>query len=372
MHSQPGFSEWAQRVVEWIPEDVRLPGGLDAVNLSLNRRRLAEFLDSFASDSDVHDFLLLDLLGVQTGANISSTGEVEKVADLSLRPFRLWEYIWLYKALQLSEGGRSVLDLGGPASHLILSAALAGNRVHSRDLNPEIVEAGRRCASTFRLENYSAEVGDMRDLSSIASNSVDCIVCCSVLEHLTGADQKRALSEMARVLVPGGMIGLTFDYGAGAPGINVYLPPPHEPPATTDEVYRRYVHSGLEVLGEGKLEDPVAGSLFRSSEISYAIAALFLGKPPLRQPALPSAIQREQSALSRLRIPNLLARLHEKARQDLTAVEQLKAYKQAADERLIALDEAHAEQEMLYAELKRREQKILEQNAYTLQLLQRE
>jgi len=374
MNTEPvvEFSDWALRVVEWIPEDAGLPGGLDTTNLSLNRRRLAEFLDSFGRDSDVHDFLLLDLLGVQTGSEISSSGEIEDVADLSLRPFRLWEYIWLYKALRLSEGGQAVLDLGGPASHLLLSAALAGNRVHSVDLNPRIVEAGRRCASTFRLENYRAEVGDMRDLSGIASNSVDRIICCSVLEHLTGDDQKRALTEMARVLAPGGIIGLTFDYGAGAPGINIYLPPPHEPPATADEVLSRYAHSGLKVLGQGRLEDPIPGSLFSSSEVSYVIAALFLGKAPLRQPALPMAIYREQSVLSRLHIPDLLIRLHEKARRDLKAVEELKAFKRAADDRLIALDNAHAELDSLYAELRLREEKLFEQKAYIDRLHRRE
>ena len=366
------FSDWSLRVVEWIPEDAGLPGGLDTVNLTLNRRRLAEFLEAFASDSDVRDFLLLDLVGVQTGAEISSTGEIEQLADLSLRPFRLWEYIWLYKVLSLSQGGQSVLDLGGPASHVVISAALAGNRVHSVDLNPRIVEAGRECAQTFRLQNYGAEVGDMRDLSGIASNSVDRIVCCSVLEHLTGADQKRALSEMARVLAPGGIIGLTFDYGAGAPGVNAYLPPPHDPPATADEVRSRYVHSGLEILGDGRIEHPIPGSLFRSSEISYVIGALFLGKPPLQRPALPAPIHREQSVLSRLRIPDLPVRLHEKAHRDLTVIEELKAFKQAAGDRLLALDEAHAELDRLYAELKLRLEKILEQQAYIEQLQRRQ
>ncbi|HYL36197.1 MAG TPA: methyltransferase domain-containing protein [Bryobacteraceae bacterium] len=360
------LSDWVQQVVEWAPEDANLPGSLDSINLTLNRRRLAEFLQHFRSDSDVRDFLLLDLLGVAIGAEISSTGEVEVVPDLSLRPFRLWEYIWLYKILGLGAGGNSVLDLGGPASHIVISAALAGNKVHSLDLNPRIVQAGRRCADAFQLESYRAEVGDMRDLSSIAPNSVDRIVCCSVLEHLTGPDQKKALSEMARVLAPGGVIGLTFDYGAGAPGVNSYLPPPHEPPETADQVRNRYVHSGLEILGDVRLEDPVAGSLFRTADVSYTIAALFLGKPPLQQLPAPVAVHRERSFVPYPRTPDLLGRLQEKARSDQSRLE--KAFQQVAEDRLMALENAHAELGRLYPELNLREQKLVEEKAHAQEL----
>ncbi len=360
------FSDWVQKVVEWAPQDGSLPGGLDALNLALNRRRLAEFLEHFWSDSDVQDFLLLDLLAVGVGAEISSTGEIELVPDLSTRPFRLWEYIWLYKALGLAEGGKSVLDLGGPASHVIIAAALARNRIHSVDLNPRIVEAGRQCAMVFQLDEYRAEVGDMRDLSSIAPDSVDRIVCCSVLEHLTGPDQKLALSEMARVLAPGGVIGLTFDYGTPAPGVNIHLPPPHEPPESADEVRRRYVHSGLEILGDLNLENPIPGSLFRTQEVSYTMGTLFLGKPPLEELRLPAPVQRGLSVIPNLRVSDLIIRLQEKARQDLSRAEGAKALHLAAEDRLIALEEAHAELGRLYVELELRDQKLKEEKAALL------
>ena len=76
MQSEAGvkFSDWLEKVVEWAPDDVDLPGGLDSINLALNRKRLAEFLQHFQSDSDVQDFLLLDLLGVEIGTEISSSG----------------------------------------------------------------------------------------------------------------------------------------------------------------------------------------------------------------------------------------------------------------------------------------------------------
>lgn len=99
--------------------------------------------------------------------------------------------------------------------------------------------------------------------------------------------REKALAEMARVLAPGGAIGITFDYGKGAPGANVYLPPPHKPPETAAEVRRRYLDSGLEMLGDFALEDPIPGSLFRTDRESYTIGALFPGKPPFQTPPIP-------------------------------------------------------------------------------------
>ena len=168
---------------------------------------------------------------------------------------------------------------------------------------------------------------------------------------------------MARVLAPGGVIGLTFDYGAGAPGVNAYLPPPHEPPESADEVCSRYVHSGLEILGDFGLEDPVPGSLFRTQEVSYVIGALFLGKPPLQQPPAPVALNRERSSIPYVRIPDLVIRLFEKARRDLSGLEGAKAFQQAAQERLTALENADAELRRLYPELKLREEMLLDMQA---------
>jgi SAM-dependent methyltransferase len=357
------FSDSLRQVVEWLPGDESLPGGLQSINLTLNRKRLAEFLDRFQTDSDLRDFLMLDVLAAAIGAKISSTGEEEEVSELALRPFRLWEYVWLYKVLELSEPRKRVLDLGGPASHLLILATLAGNQTRSLDINPRIVEAGRNCAEQFRLDDYRADVGDMRDLSTITSNSVDRILCCSVLEHLTGLDQKRALSEMARVLAPGGVIGLTFDYGRPAPGMNIYLPAPHEPPETAGEVRDRYVHSGLEIVGDAQLDDPLGGSLFRTQDVSYTIGALFLGKPPLRQPIAPGPVHRKHSLIPYIPTPHLVLGLQNKARGDRSRLERMKAAEQSAQERLIALENSHAELGRLYAELVLREEQLLKLTA---------
>ena len=119
----------------WVSDDDgALPSETDGINVVLNRIRLAKFLVCFAEDKDVRDLLALDVLGSAVGLPLSSTGLLEDSAVLATRPFRLWEYAWLYKSLRLNQGGRKVLDLGGPASHLSVLAAIAECDVTSVDI----------------------------------------------------------------------------------------------------------------------------------------------------------------------------------------------------------------------------------------------
>lgn len=341
-------SPWAVRLADLRPDDEGLPNDWPGVNLALNRARLARFLAEFADDGDVRDFLLLDALRIAVGAPLSSTGILDESA-LALRPFRLWEYAWLYKGLCLASGGQDVLDLGGPASHLTILAALAGNRVVSADINPAIVEAGRQCARLFSLRTLDARVDDMRELPDLQPESFDVIMSCSVLEHLTAADQERALQRMAKLLRPGGRIGLTFDYGIPAPAANEHLPPPHEPPRSASEALRRYAVTGLSPLGNQLSEDPVAGTLFRDDTVQYVMGSLFLGKPPWPSLSAPQAEMRKPSAFSLLAVDDFPLQFYTQAveahQRRVTATEQeaglrknLKIFEDAAAERLAELN----------------------------------
>ena len=52
---------------------------------------------------------------------------------------------------------------------------------------------------------------DVTNMSSIADNSIDTIICISVLEHIW--EYQRALDEIERVLKPGGKLLLTVPFG---------------------------------------------------------------------------------------------------------------------------------------------------------------
>lgn len=300
---------WALEMA-WVSDgDDSLASSIKGINLVLNRMRMATFLAEFADDGDVRDLLTLDVLGTMAGLPISSTGAQESAPSLAMRPFRIWEYVWLYKALGLSAGGLKLLDLGGPASHLSVLAALAGCHVTSVDINPAFVRAAYECAGAMGLTTLDTRVGDMRDLSEFADGSFDAIVCCSVLEHLTAPDQEIALREAARVLKPGGLVGLTFDFGVGAPGANEHLPPPHDPPTSATEAVRRYSQGGLTSVGNPFTEDPIPGVLFHHESIGYTVASLFLAKAPAPRVRIPRC-DRAGSRLGKLAIKELPYRLH--------------------------------------------------------------
>jgi SAM-dependent methyltransferase len=292
----------------------------------------------------VRDLLFLDWISVETSTEATSTS-LPAEPYLAQRPFRIWEYSWLFKTLGLAAGDADVLDLGGPASHLTLLTALAGNRVVSLDINPQIIDAGRRCAERLGIDTLQVREGFMQDLSTFPDASVDRILCCSVMEHLHTSGQEQAIEEMARVLRPGGIVGMTFDYGPAAPGFNAHLPPPHEPPGNSGEVLRWYARAGLRVLGNTSIEPPLDGCLFRDAKVRYTIASLFLGKPPNLSLEPPEPTSRRESFLSRIRMPDLpYLAFREGNRKDrllqtyvhtvLSLREENIVYRQAAEERL--------------------------------------
>ena len=305
----PEVPEWASNLAWVCEDDEALPPTMDGINVVLNRARLASYLAEFGHDRDIRDLLVLDVLATAAGLPFSSTGLLDGLPTLALRPFRIWEYTWLYKVLGLGNGDARILDLGGPGTHVSILAALAGCSVTSIDINPEFVRAAQECAEALCLSRLSTQVGDMRDLSGLADESFDAVISCSVLEHLTAGDQETALEEMARVLKPGGMIGLTFDYGPAAPGANEYLPPPHDPPPSAEEALRRYARAGLAPLGNAFVEDPIPGALFHDERVRYTIASLFLGKPPVPDVRVPRC-ECTGSVLGSLVISMLPSRIH--------------------------------------------------------------
>jgi ubiquinone/menaquinone biosynthesis C-methylase UbiE len=100
----------------------------------------------------------------------------------------------------------TVLDVGGAAGAYALWLADAGYTVHLLDAVPRLVsEAERRSAGRSR-PLASCRVGDARALT-FGDQSADIVLLLGPLYHLTEADDRaRALSEVRRVLKPGGRL----------------------------------------------------------------------------------------------------------------------------------------------------------------------
>lgn len=131
--------------------------------------------------------------------------------------FLCWEAYWVTSRGPCLDPSLRVLDAGGTASLFSSYLASLGAEVHSIDLNERLVAAGRQTAERtgWRLEPACM---DMTALE-FPDASFDHAYSICVFEHLDHAQRARALGEIARVLKPGGVLSVTFDYGA--PGVHL-------------------------------------------------------------------------------------------------------------------------------------------------------
>lgn len=125
---------------------------------------------------------------------------LSKVGDLSFRRriFTLLGYLDVKSA-------DKVLDAGcGEGFYVMLLDELYGCEVVGLDNDPKILEQAKRWAS--EKENVKFIQGDVTNLP-FENESFDEIILSEVLEHIP--DDRRALSEMYRVLRKDGILGIT-------------------------------------------------------------------------------------------------------------------------------------------------------------------
>jgi SAM-dependent methyltransferase len=100
----------------------------------------------------------------------------------------------------------TILDIGGAGGAYAGWLAELGYTVHLRDPVPRLVAEARRRSATLSRPIASCEVGDARALT-FSPASADVVLLLGPLYHLTDAlDRARALTEVARVLKPGGLL----------------------------------------------------------------------------------------------------------------------------------------------------------------------
>lgn len=104
--------------------------------------------------------------------------------------------------------GETVLDLGsGGGLDVIVSArrVAPGGKAIGVDMTPEMLELARKNAAEAGVDNVEFLLGHIEELP-IPSGSVDVIISNCVINLST--EKPRVFAEMARVLGPGGRIGI--------------------------------------------------------------------------------------------------------------------------------------------------------------------
>ncbi|HEX2128042.1 MAG TPA: methyltransferase domain-containing protein [Solirubrobacterales bacterium] len=165
--------------------------------------------------------------------------------------------------------GDDVLDVACGTGNASIPAAQAGGRVTGLDLTPELFDGARRRAAAAGVELELVE-GDAEDLP-FDDASFDVVV--STFGCMFAPDHRRAAAEIARVLRPGGRVGIAAWTPDGSVGdffksLSALGPPPppgFEPPVlwgTRDHVKELFADTGVDV----RFEDGAVQFRFESVE----------------------------------------------------------------------------------------------------------
>jgi SAM-dependent methyltransferase len=164
-----------------------------------------------------------DLARIKQGARATwAAGDFPAVARLTL-----WEVgPRIVEAAGVTDGDE-VLDVACGTGNAAIRAAQAGGRVTGVDLTPELFDAGRSEAAAAGVQLEWVQ-GDAEDLP-FTDESFD--VALSTFGCMFAPRHRLAAAEIARVLRPGGRIGITAWTPEGEMGsffrtVGAYMPPP--------------------------------------------------------------------------------------------------------------------------------------------------
>ena len=136
-------------------------------------------------------------------------GKSEYLLPSPLHWSRQVEWPWCIEQADLQSHHRC-LDVGSGWSVLKYAVAKRSGDVVCLDNDPDSMQKATEATRRIGAANVSHVEGDARSLP-LPDETFDRVFCVSVLEHLPGDDVSKALSELIRVLKPGGVLLLTFD-----------------------------------------------------------------------------------------------------------------------------------------------------------------
>ena len=158
---------------------------------------------------------MLVRFGLKVGGKLVLKGQPEPPLPYLGRPVNYWrnvEYRLITEAAQFRAGER-VLDVGSPKLLALYLAKVVGAEVDATDIDDYFVERLRRVAEVEGIppERLHLGVEDGRRLS-YPDESFDKVYSLSVLEHIPDDGDSTCITEIARVLVPGGECYVTVPF----------------------------------------------------------------------------------------------------------------------------------------------------------------
>jgi len=144
----------------------------------------------------------------------SSTGTfVERLYTPRSERDKSWENAWIIRHSGAAPA-QEVLEIGGASTAFVFYLAKMGCRV-------KVIDNDWGCCGIIYNTNYAAKAMGWdiealdRDIAKplpFPPESFDRVFSICTLEHLPSSVRRRMMREVSRVLRPGGIAGLTFDY----------------------------------------------------------------------------------------------------------------------------------------------------------------
>ena len=154
------------------------------------------------------------LFALSCGLRAIRAGLFVEGLKLLMSPVGYWRFLPNAFVLEefLSRQNPRVLDASSPKLLSLMLSSKTSGEVHATDLDDEkIVTRWERLARAIGLKNYVVKYEDARRMS-YPDESFDLVYSISVIEHIPGDGDSKALAEFRRVLKPEGVLVVEVPY----------------------------------------------------------------------------------------------------------------------------------------------------------------